>query len=289
MSQFKFDAIGTSWQIDIPKELSSADEEKVLLDIRDRIELFDKAYSRFRDDSLVSEMSKKSGTYILPDDAQPMISLYHDLYILTDGLITPLIGNIISDAGYDARYSLEQKKELEIAPAWSDVIEYNYPKITIKKPAILDFGAAGKGYLIDIVSRVLEKEGITEYSINAGGDILHKGETPIRVGLENPEDFSQVIGVYTLKNASICGSAGSRRAWGNFTHYINPKTLVSPAGILAVWVSADTAMLADALASCLFFVSADVLKNKYNFEYAIVRSDHGLETSAHFSDEMFVS
>jgi thiamine biosynthesis lipoprotein len=217
-----------------------------------RIDIFDKAYSRFRSDSLVTEMSKKAGTYVLPDDAEPMLSLYYDLYRKTSGLITPLIGNIISDAGYDAEYSLNQKKELEVAPTWEEVIEYFHPKLIIKKPALLDFGAGGKGYLVDLVGEVLEANGISEYCIYAGGDILHKNKTPLRVGLENPVDTSQVIGVYTLGNGSICGSAGNRRTWGNFTHVINPKTLTSPKDILSVWVSAKTAMLADSLATALF-------------------------------------
>jgi thiamine biosynthesis lipoprotein len=288
MNQLSFDAIGTTWQIDITKELSPEEQEKVLLAIRERIEIFDKAYSRFREDSLVTLMSQKTGEYLLPDDAEQMMMLYHDLYIRTGGLLTPLVGNILSDAGYDSKYSLTQKKDLEPAPKWEDVIKYGHPNITIKKPVILDFGAMGKGYLVDIVGGVVEGCGIEEYSINAGGDILHKGKNPIRIGLENPENFEEVIGVCTLGNGSLCGSAGNRRVWGNFTHYINPVTLSSPREIMAVWVVAKTAILADALASCLFFVPPGKLTPGYKFEYAILHSDHSLEKSEHFSDEIFV-
>jgi thiamine biosynthesis lipoprotein len=289
MTQFKFEGIGTSWQIDIYQQLSTTGESGLLSKIKNRIEIFDKTYSRFRDDSLIMKMSKQTGVFLLPADAEPMLSLYDDLYKKTNGLFTPLVGNILSDAGYDAKYSLKQKKELQIAPGWDEVFEYKYPNLNIKKPVILDFGAGGKGYLVDLAAKVLEENGVFEYCIDAGGDILHKNKTSIRVGLENPENTKEVIGVYTLQNGSICGSAGNRRAWGNFTHIINPKTLASPENILAVWVAAETALLADALATCLFFVPAKTLADAYKFEYMTVYSDRSIEKSPNFSSEVFVS
>ena len=159
MAQFNFGAIGTTWLIDIYKEFSSAEEAVLLAEIKNRIDIFDKAYSRFRDDSLVIKMSKESGDFVLPDDAEPMLALYYDLYKRTDGLVTPLIGNLISDAGYDAKYSLKQKGELHAPPTWEESMEYKHPVLTIKKPVLLDFGAAGKGCLIDLVAKVLEENG----------------------------------------------------------------------------------------------------------------------------------
>ena len=117
---------------------------------------------------------------------------------------------------------------------------------------------------------------------------MFKGKTPMRIGLEDPEDTKKVVGVGILQNGSICGSAGNRRKWGDFTHIINPKTLMSPTNIVAVWVVADTALLADALATCLFFVPAGKLTDAYKFEYLIIHSDRSFEKSANFQGEIFV-
>ncbi|MBI3888897.1 FAD:protein FMN transferase [Candidatus Nomurabacteria bacterium] len=288
MAQFTFDGIGTKWQIDIFEDLSEIDQDKLLARVKNRIEVFDKNYSRFRDDSLVTKMSKETGVFALPDDAEKMFTLYYDLYKITDGYFTPLVGNILSDAGYDAKYTLKQKKELEKAPIWEDVMEYKFPNIEIKKPVILDFGAGGKGYLLDLVAKEIEASGIFEYCIDAGGDILHKNKVPTRVGLENPENTEEAIGVYNLQNKSIAGSAGNRRAWGNFTHIMNPKTLISPRDIIAVWVVAETGLVADALATCLFFVPVSTLSDKYKFEYVLVKKDHSIEKSSNFKGEMFL-
>ena len=286
MTQFNFEGIGTKWQIDIYKQISESEERKILSLVKNRIEIFDKAYSRFRDDSIVTKMSKETGIFLLPDDAKKMIDLYFDLYNITNGFFTPLVGNLLSEAGYDAKYSL-QKKDLRKVPKWEEAILYDFPNIQIKKPVILDFGAGGKGYLVDLVSEVLEENNIFEYCINAGGDILHKGNTPIRVGLENPENAEQVIGVYTLQNGSICGSAGNRRAWGDFTHIMNPKTLSSQKNVLAIWTVARKALLADSLATCLFFVKASTLRQNYDFEYILIKNDYSIEKSIGFSGELF--
>jgi thiamine biosynthesis lipoprotein len=289
MTQYNFEAIGTTWQIDLYNTLSPEEEINILACIKERIAVFDHAYSRFRNDSIVTQMSQQAGVYTLPEDAQLMLSVYSDLYTRTQGLFTPLVGNLLSDAGYDAQYSLRQKKELQVPPSWDEALEYHHPTLLIKKPVLLDFGAGGKGYLVDLVGQVLETNGILAYCIDAGGDMLHKNTTSLSVGLENPENTNEVFGVYAIANGSICGSAGNRRAWGTFTHIMNPHTKTSPRDILAVWVVAQTALVADALTTCLFFVDAQTLVSAYTFEYLLVRSDYSIERSAGFFGELFVS
>lgn len=279
--QFSFDAIGTKWVIDIYDAVSKSQGEDVEKAVRARIEEFESTYSRFRPHSWLNFISTKEGRHKLPDDAEPLFSLYKELYDITDGLVTPLIGQILVDAGYDKDYSFKQKKELERPLAWDDAISYEPPFITIKKPVHFDLGALGKGYLIDIVGRFLEERGIKAYCVDAGRDILHKNEkgAPLRIGLEHPDDFKKIIGVASVKNQSIAGSAGNRRTWGKFNHIINPKTLSSPKDIIAIWAIAKSALLADAMTTALFFAPAAKLAKSYDFEYVILHSDFSVERS----------
>lgn len=287
MTQLNFGAIGTSWQIDIFQDVSAKDQAELAALIHDRIEAFDATYSRFREDSLVTRISKEIGTFTFPDDARELFAIYHDLYKRTDGLFTPLIGTVMSDAGYDATYTLKQKNSLQSPKQWDDILSYTYPVLMTKEPVMLDFGAGGKGYLVDLVSSVIEDAGITAYCVDAGGDIFYKNTTPIRIGLEDPENTDQMLGVYVLSTGSICGSAGNRRAWGDFTHIINPKTLTSATDIAAIWVVADTALIADAIATCLYFIQAQKLRDQYSFEYCIVYNDRSVEKSKGFTAELF--
>jgi thiamine biosynthesis lipoprotein len=240
---FEFEAIGTHWKIDFDNTsvYSPADIEA---QIRNRIDIFDKVYSRFREDSLVTQISKQAGEFEFPEDAEKLFSIYKSAYLATNGLVTPLIGNVISDAGYDANYSLVPKN-VTSPYAWEDVLTYNHPVLEVKQKVILDFGAAGKGYLVDIVGELLQNLGISNFFIDAGSDMLTMGVMgeDEKIGLEDPENFNQVIGVAKIKNQSLCASAGNRRKWDKYTHIINPKSLESPKDILATWVVADEAVV----------------------------------------------
>lgn len=291
-----FEAIGTRWHIDVFDPISAALWDETLRSIHEKIAKFDKNYSRFRSDSFVSEVARSAGSYPLPSDLFPMLSLYDQLYKLTGGAMTPLVGQVLSDAGYDAHYSLVSKP-LVSPPLWDDVIEYDEKDLTIKRPALLDFGAVGKGYLVDIVAGILRRAGVTSFTVNAGGDIVYednrladpltKNGYPLLVGLENPNDPNEVIGVAEIQNQSICGSSGNRRAWGEYHHIIDPRSLASPRHILALWTIAETTMLADALSTALFFTDADTLRTRYSFEYLILFPDYSIARSPGFVADLF--
>jgi thiamine biosynthesis lipoprotein len=282
-----FEAIGTRWEIDATAPIDQQTFETILTAVQQRIAEFDHVYSRFKLDSVVTKMSQEAGTYLLPPDAEPLFKLYRKLYDLTAGAFTPFIGDLLTAAGYDREYSLISKK-LPTVKDWS-AIAFTPPELEIKTPVLLDFGAAGKGYLIDLVAAVLKKHTVTDFTIDAGGDILHQSDErkPLRVGLEHPENLSQAIGVVTLSEGSICGSAGNRRNWGTFHHTINPHTQSSPKHILATWVTAETAFLADALATCLYFVEPATLEAEFDFEYLLLDPTYQVKKSANFPAELF--
>jgi thiamine biosynthesis lipoprotein len=286
--QATFNAIGTRWEIRILDELTTNDWSRLLARINGRIMAFDAAYSRFRSDSLVTRMSKQAGTYDLPRDGHALINFYEQLYQATDGKVTPLIGQVMADAGYDAEYSLHAKV-LHIPPNWEDVILYSKHTITLSTPALLDFGAAGKGYLVDIISEVLTEAKLASYLINAGGDILQRSTTEraLEVGLENPQDSSEVIGAASLLNASLCASAGSKRKWNEFHHIIDPVTLQSPTEVTAVWVIANDTMTADGIATALFFTDPATLQKFFNFSFAVLDKDMTLHHSKDFPVNFF--
>lgn len=257
-----FDALGTQWYIESPgiTEHESA--------IKKDLDTIVSTWSRFDTRSTVSKMSKTVGMYTLsPDDAQ-LLAWYRQLYDATGGLMTPLIGQTLVDAGYDVSYSLQPKNVIRTPPQWNDAIEVDGANVTIKRPVLIDVGAAGKGYAVDMVARRL---GDT-YCIDASGDILVHGE-PMRIGLQNPENEAELIGVATITNQSICGSAVTKRAWGKWHHIIDPQTSEPVSDIIATWVIADSAMHADGLATALFFVTPERLEQLMLFQYCIVYRD----------------
>jgi thiamine biosynthesis lipoprotein len=289
-SAMRFDAIGTTWTIDLRQKLTPERVAKLERTIRDRIDQFDRDYSRFRVDSLVTRMSKAAGTYDLPIDAEPMLALYRRLYELTGRRVTPLVGRLMEEAGYDSGYSLIAR-ELHAPPAWDDAMSYDPPRLTLRQPALLDFGAAGKGHIVDIVGALLCAAGVSDFTIDAGGDILHHGAPtePLRVGLEHPLDPTQAVGLVELTAGSICASATNRRRWGDLHHIINPLSLRPVTDVIATWAIADTALLADGLATALFFVPPSALEREFDFQYAIVSNDQSVRWSKDLPGEVFSS
>lgn len=282
---WQFDAIGTHWVIEL--FAGQFYGPMVIKRVASRIEQFDKHYSRFRDDSLIHEMSQTAGTYALPPDARAMFGMYQLLYGATDGTVTPLIGQALNDAGYDSAYSLTPRP-IRPVPKWEDVLVYEWPHLTLSEPAMLDVGALGKGHLIDILGRLLKRLGVTAFCINAGGDIVCHGDDRIDVALEHPDDPSQAVGVAHLRNNALCGSSGNRRSWAGYHHIINPHHRASPRHIKAVWVVAETAIVADGISTALFFTPAEHLQRYFDFDYAIIHADTSLTRSAKFPGEFFV-
>ena len=280
-ASWRFAAIGTSWSIETPDSLP----EEVKTAVARRIDAYDKTYSRFRDDSFVS-LLRTPGTYTLPTDARPLLQVYKELYVLTDSRMTPLIGATLEAAGYDATYSFTQSPA-QVVPPFSALGWDEGNSVTVTESVVLDVGAAGKGYLVDIVCEILDSNEIREYTVDASGDIRTNGVIE-RVGLEHPGDPSKIIGVCSVQNESLCASAINRRAWNGIHHVFDPQTLKPTNTLVASWVVSDSGLVADGLATALFFVSPSELAKKYAFEYVTLDVRGAIDVSPGFNGELFV-
>ena len=280
-----FDAIGTRWQIDTVDPLPPEVVERIAA----RVEAFDRTYSRFRDDSLVSEIAKTPGTYRLPDDADDLFGLYRRLYEATDAAVSPLVGRTLESMGYGRGYSLRPEAERAPVPRWEDSFAFADGVLTTLRPLVLDVGAAGKGYLVDIVGRLLVAAGIDGFVIDASGDIVHAGGDPIRVALEHPRDPGKAIGVVTLANGSLCASASNRRSWGDGLHHIIDATTGLPTErVIATWAMAATGLEADGLATALFLAEPQRLALTFEFDFVRMFANGRIERSPHLDGELFL-
>lgn len=284
-----FDAIGTGWRIDTAEAIPASTRQMVA----DRIEHFDRDWSRFRADSLVTRIAEHPGRHRLPDDAGPLLELYRELYVATGGRVSPLVGRALESLGYDARYSLRAAPTRERVPAWEDAIAWDGEFLDTVSPVLLDVGAAGKGYLVDLVSELLAENGIPVHVVDASGDLLTRG-VPLRVALEHPADPSIAVGVVDLTDGSICASAANRRSWGPGLHHVLDAVTGEPTlDVIATWAIAPTARLADGCATALFFDTPPDVAAARDFytahDVVTLRmfANGRLEHSASFTGELF--
>ena len=281
----EFEAIGTPWGIETPEPLESV----VVASIADRIEAYDLAWSRFRDDSLVTRIARTPGSWRLPVEAVALLDVYRALYEATDARVSPLVGHALEQLGYDAAYSLRDSGIHAPAIPWADAIAWDGATLTTYSPVLLDVGAAGKGHLVDLVAGVLRDHGVHEYVVDASGDLVHAGPHPTRVALEHPLDASKAIGVVELANGALCASASNRRAWGaGLHHVIDALTGLPTSNVIATWVMAPSALIADGLATGLFFADAARFDALGPFQWARMLSTGRVEHSDDFEGELFL-
>jgi FAD:protein FMN transferase len=291
MFGFAFDAIGTSWEIETPVSLEVPTRQRIL----ERVERFEATYSRFRPDSLVSRIASSpvGGRFTFPEDATALFSLYDRLHACTEGAVDPLVGRDLELLGYDRTYSLMPdvfglRSHALARPRWSKDIRRDGGALVTERPLVIDFGGAGKGYLVDIVAGMLCEEGFTNFVVDASGDLLHAGASDLRVGLEHPFDARLAIGVAHLQDRALCASAVNRRTWGEGLHHvIDGRTGMPTHEVVATWTVADDAATADGLATALFFVPGDRLSPYFRFSWVRMFADGRAEASDDFDGELF--
>ena len=201
--------------------------------------------------------------------------------------MSPLVGRALEELGYDSTYSLKPSSTRTRIPDWAEAISWNGSELTTLTPVMLDVGAAGKGYLVDLVAGVLAEYGVSAATIDASGDILHRGPAELRVALEHPLDASKAIGIVTVRNQAICASAPNRRAWAGVHHILDARTGLPTDRIIATWAIAATALEADGLATALFFAEPEQLVAEFDFQFVRMFSTGRVEYSPQLNGEMF--
>ncbi|APW18217.1 FAD:protein FMN transferase [Gardnerella swidsinskii] len=310
--------------------------------IRDFIEEYESVLSRFRADSLVSRMARAEhgGEFEFPTWAQPLFALYSEFYAATHGAFDACIGADLLALGYDnsvqfvpesASSASENsgsasaswsKYHRALPVTWADISrDDGGTTLRTSQPVQLDFGAAGKGYFIDLVTQIIKEEfseqlpADFDFLVNAGGDMracFGKENSQIKVALENPFDATQAVGVASIASGALCASSAARRRWkvkdtnclaadafeSNVvaTHLINALDGVPSQKLSASWtyVPAKTCAFptayADALATALFISQESDLQKiaqTTGAEFAVMQPNHALRKTCAFPARFF--
>lgn len=280
-----FDAIGTRWRLRTPAPLHST----VVARVQACVAAYDAVWSRFRSDSLVARIARAPGVYGLPEHGVALLDLYDVLDERTDGAVSPLVGRSMERLGYDAALSLVPAGPPVPALRAADVLERDGDRLVVHEPVLLDVGAAGKGQLVDLVAAELAACGVDDVLVDAGGDVLRHG-APVRVGLQQPGDAGRAVGVVEVADAAVCGSGVDRRAWGEGWHHVlDARTGAPTRDVVATWAVAPTAMVADGLATALFFAEPERLQVRFDLEYVRLHADGRVHWSLGLPGKVFAS
>ena len=285
---WRFDAIGTAWEIVTERPLPGAVRDEVTAGIA----AFDAAWSRFRVDSAVSGLARRGGAIPAPPDAAPMLDALAALSDATGGAVNPLVGGSLDALGYDADYTLRDRGAVAAPSDWRERLTWQHGRLALTEPAIIDVGALGKGRLVDLILGILVRTEAGDITVDAGGDLAVRGR-PQRIGLEHPFDPRRAIGVWEVTDAAICASAVNRRTWPSATgttlhHVLDARTGEPVRTYAATWAVAPDAMTADAVATALFFDGGPRLAHDGGVEWVRMTTDGRVEWSPGCHADLFV-
>lgn len=282
---WRFDAIGTVWEIETAEPLPAM----ARLEVEQMIAAFDAEWSRFRSDSLVAALARGDGAVDAPPDATVMLDAYVELDRATGGAVNPLVGASLESRGYDASYSFADSGAVAAPADWRDRLEWHGERLVLTEPATIDVGAIGKGRLVDRVLEAVAQWADGGIVVDASGD-LAVAVTPQRIGLQHPFDPSRAIGVWNVTDAALCASATDRRRWGDGLHHVLDGRTGEPVRtVAATWAVAPTAMRADAIATALFFEGGAQLAHEWGVHWVRMTTDGRVDWSPGCPAELFTS
>jgi len=143
-----------------------------------------------------------------------------------------------------------------------DKVDLINDSLILPKGMRLDFNSIAQGYSVELIARFLQKQSVSNYLIEVGGEILAKGRNADqdiwRVGVDKPVENinhnQRFQFILDLEDKALATSGNYRNFYEKdgikYAHTINPFTGF-PANnrLLSVTVIHDNCMLADAYAT----------------------------------------
>jgi thiamine biosynthesis lipoprotein len=122
---------------------------------------------------------------------------------------------------------------------------------------VLDPSALVKGWSVERGARILEDAGARNLCINAGGDVLARGEPEAgrtwRVGIRHPEIADRVAAVLGVRDLSVATSGAYERG----DHLLDPRSDRPARELLSMTVVGPSLTLADAYSTAAFVMGRE--------------------------------
>jgi thiamine biosynthesis lipoprotein len=241
--------------------------------IENRLKEINRSMSTYMADSEISRFNAVNSTeeiFHISDDFLQVMSVAKRLYGIThgawDGTVKPLV-NLWGFGRSERKDSVPKEEEIRavLADIGFDSIELSQDGYLKKKnPAIsLDLGSIAKGYGVDQIAKLIEKNGFEDFLVEIGGEVygsgFRKDGKPWRVGINTPRKdaaFNAVYKALDIHNSALATSGDYRNFFEadgkRYSHILDPTTGYPVSNrVVSASVIADTCTFADGLATAL--------------------------------------
>ncbi|MCH8498536.1 MAG: FAD:protein FMN transferase [Marinobacter sp.] len=235
----RFYAMGSPMEIllDQPRPLKQEHLAYLLQDAVDEIERIEAKYSRYRPDSLLSQLNQGAGTPCQLDQETARLMDFADLcFQLSDGLFDITSGVLraywrFGSDGHSIIPAADDLNALRSKIGWQKV-SWQAPWLTLQTGMELDLGGICKEYAADRLHDMLATRLDTPFLINLGGDIRcnqpRQGQQPWVLGIEHPVNLKQAIQVLSLDYGGLATSGDTRRYYEHqgkrYGHILDPRS-----------------------------------------------------------------
>lgn len=260
------EALGTTYNIIYFSEKEFPVEEG----LDSVFEAINRSMSTYREGSDISRINRGESDIKVDSMFREVFSLSQKVYKESDGYFDPTVGDLVNMYGFGPEKGLVLIDSTTV----DSLMEYvGLNKIQISEagqvvkvsPQIyLDFNAIAKGYTVDVIGTYLEQNGVKNYLVELGGELLAAGENlskgaPWTVGIDDPRQEAgsrKLKAAIALKDRAMATSGNYRKfrtdslTGKKYVHTINPLTgYPEESNLLSATVLAETCALADAYAT----------------------------------------
>ena len=250
-------------------------------------EIWEQTFSRFRNDSELSQLNASAGQWFkASDDLWRVVNVSVQTARAHDGLVTPTILDALLSVGYDQSFeqiskvnqpacspsSIHVENSLDVLEVLAGIqFDAQTRAICLPSGVRLDLGGFVKGWCADEVVQRLAQ--FAPVLMDVGGDIAVSGAMtdggPWPIGIADPLDAEHDLAQVMVKRCGVATSGRDYRQWSQDGvvrhHIIDPRTGSSAqTEVLSASVIAPTTQQAELASKMLLILGAQAGMNWVN-------------------------
>ena len=233
----RFTALGTTALVAVADDAALETAEHV---VRRTLVEIDEACSRFRADSELSRLGTRGGqvTVVSPLLAQAL-GVALRAAALTDGLVTPTVGDALRGLGYDRDFAeigagrIIPAMPVPARPWWQIRCDPVTRQVVVPRDMTVDLGATAKALAADLAATRAARATGVGLLVGLGGDIAVAGAPPEdgwRIAIGDDHELADVepAATVTIRSGGLATSSITRRRWRTgdrwVHHIVDPRT-----------------------------------------------------------------
>lgn len=258
----------------------------------ERAEEINLLFSNYIDTSVLAKVNKEAGkkTVEVPDEFIRLTQMSIDYSKETFGAFDITVGNLFElwkSKGKQDLLPNEEEIKNSLECIGFDKIQIDGNKISFKSDCLtLDFGAIGKGYVVDEIFKIAKEAGVSKGLINFGGNIYSlstpDGKKYWEVGIRRPKTENEILAKVKLKDLGAATSGDYEKYFEvdgvKYSHILDPNTGYPVKDISSVTVISKSATESDVYStaiSVLGFEGFQKLKKKDELGLLFITKESG--------------